>query len=120
MIFFQFLLMLHLANLIEIRFIKITFHNDDDHKFNIFNYTFQNSTFIILIILNLLNMYDFYLSYSLISVIICPFKTWLLLYAIYLRYKCTQLSANHFEQFIDSSKLNQNQPFINEIDPKKN
>ncbi|CAF0957061.1 unnamed protein product [Brachionus calyciflorus] len=102
MIFFQFLLMLHLSHLIEIRFMNLTFQKNDMSNSNLLNLIYQNLNFILLFLLSLLNIYDFYLSYSFISIVVCPFKTWFLVYAFYLRYKCNQLNVNDFSQFIDT------------------
>lgn len=97
MIFFQFLIMLDLSSVIEARFVNLTFHENNPPKCKIFGIFFQNITFLFIILFSLLNLYELFLSYSLISVIICPFKSWLLVYFIYLRIKCQNFSINDFK-----------------------
>lgn len=132
--FYQFLLMLHLSYQIERRFLKLTSQDDiiNSHQTNaydsqsslihtvgslsrlkrflyiksyvIFHKTIENISFLVLIATSLFQIKDLYLAYSIISVILCPLKTWLLVLAIYLRHKCINLTVNDFEKFIDNSK----------------
>ena len=71
-----------------------------------FNYLWKNILFLIFICINLFQIYDLYLSYKLLSILICPIKTWSMLLAIYLRYKVIHLNKNDFNKFIDTNNLN--------------
>lgn len=106
MIFFQFLLMFHLSYQIEKRFVNMNKEESSIKITNCWKLITQNFTFIILVLHCLLNIYDFYRSYSFVSAVLCPFKTWLLLIAFYLRHKCSNLSLSDFNKFIDTSKFN--------------
>ena len=128
MMFFQLLLILSLSYQIETRFIHMTF-SDESKNVNTGTSSMQNIqksigasiklvsylivinlwkdlSFLLLVLNTLLQIYDFYLSYSLLAVIFNPFKTWLLVLAFILRYKCTHLNLNDFEKFVNESKSN--------------
>jgi hypothetical protein len=143
MFFFQFLLMLHLSYQIESRFLNIPFIEDDSNeplfeqssstgnniKSNtnaslckrIFRYITQNFTFIILVLNAMSSILDLYLCYSLVSVISSPVKTWFLIIAFFLRYKCLRLGQSDFNKFIDISSLKTTRSNSNmaEIEPMK-
>ena len=65
----------------------------------------DNLAFALLLFVGLFQMYDLYLSYSVLAIVVCPIKTWMLIMAIYLRYKATHLTTNDFNKFIDTSKF---------------
>ncbi len=138
MLFFQFLLMFHLSYQIESRFLSIPFSDDESNeplvqqstpsttiknqssKFRFaslltltFRYIAQNFTFIILVLNALSSILDLYLCYSLVSVILSPLKTWFLLVAFYLRYKCSRLGLGDFNKFIDTTRLKTTRSSLN-------
>lgn len=106
MIFFQLLILLDLSRIIEDRFTILTFYEDNPPKLNLFKILKQNLTCLIIVCFCLLNLYELYLSYSLISIIFCPFKTWLLIFFIYLRIKCQNFRLNEFNKIIEMPNLN--------------
>jgi len=125
MLFFQLLLILSLSYQIETRFIHMTFADENKNintgtsatkksigaSIKLISYLivinlWKDMPFLILILNTLLQIYDFYLSYSLLAVVFNPLKTWLLISAIILRYKCTNLNLGDFEKFVNESKSN--------------
>lgn len=106
MIFFQFLILLDLSCVIESRFTNITIYEDNPPKLNLFTILKQNFNCLIIVFFCLLNLYELYLSYSLISIILCPYKTWLLIFFIYLRIKCQNLRLNEFNRMIEIPNVN--------------
>ena len=50
------------------------------------NLLWRDSFFILLLISNLIQMYDIYSSYSLITILICPLKTYNLIFVIFIRF----------------------------------
>ena len=66
--------------------------------------------FFLLIILALFQIYDIYASYSIISILICPLKTWNLLFVIYFRlFKLSNLKPNDFNLNIIHNKQDEQQ-----------
>lgn len=66
--------------------------------------------FFLLIILALFQIYDIYASYSIISILICPLKTWNLLFVIYFRlFKLSNLKPNDFNLNLIHNKQNEQQ-----------
>ena len=63
-----------------------------------------NFFFIILVIHSLLCMIELYYTYSLVAVVLCPFKTWNLMFACYLKYKCMSMKSDDFEIFIKNGR----------------
>jgi hypothetical protein len=127
------MLMIHLSYLIEQRFLSLPLNEDEaetdeplvqqqhDNKIHVSKlislpkailFTIvHNFTFIILIVTSLLSIVDFYHCYSLVAVIISPFKTWSLIAAFYLRYECSRLDLADFSKFLDMAHLkNQAKP----------
>jgi hypothetical protein len=122
LIFYQFFLILHLSNLIEQRFMNIQ-NGDKGFSFGFsslpsmrqkFKYVFlyilmgfwNNISFLVVIVTSYMQINDLYLSYEIVAVLICPIKTWLLILAFYLNYKCSHLSVNDFSNIlnVNSSK----------------
>ena len=122
MLFFQILLILHLSQHIETRFLTISFQadsqttssSDDKHDSpilcikNVLAKLWQNFSFVFMVLFCVVQMYDFYLSYSIYALLFCPLKTWMLAISFYLRNKCASLNANDFEKFLHdpASKYN--------------
>jgi hypothetical protein len=66
--------------------------------------------FFLLIILALFQIYDIYASYSIISILICPLKTWNLLFVIYFRlFKLSNLKPNDFNLNLIHNKQDEQQ-----------
>ena len=145
MVIFQGFLMLHLSYQIECRFLAMPLSDDSNEAFILtqqqkkstmnkfelslayvlkfsFSYLCENFFFILLVINCISQIYDLYLCYSLVSIILCPLKTWSLVLAFYLRYKCKSLTVNDFYLCIDTSKLKTCTSNVNfkEIDLKNN
>jgi hypothetical protein len=66
--------------------------------------------FFLLIVLALFQIYDIYASYSVISILICPLKTWNLLFVIYFRlFKLSNLKPNDFNLNLIHNKQDEQQ-----------
>lgn len=113
MIFFQLLLIYHLAYQLEKRFLAISLNqnelvNQQEKQRAIFNpkflilisikFLFENFTFILLVLVSLIQIREYYLAYSIFAALFCPLKTWSLILAFYLRNKCCNMSLNHFNK----------------------
>lgn len=57
----------------------------------------ENFFFVILMVHSLLSMLEYYQSYSIVAVMLCPFKTWNLIAACWFKYKCGRMKALDFE-----------------------
>ncbi len=117
MILFQCMLLLHLSYQLENRLFEVRKNSADNRNrtllannktslndlikslFDLINYLINNMSFIILILNCFSQIWDLYLCYSIISVLICPLKTWSLILALYLRFKCKKLTMNEFRKF---------------------
>ena len=90
LIFFQTLLIFDLSYKIEISYQNYF----TESKLNSFKLSFscllqflwRDSLFFLFTFLAFFQIYDIYASYSLVSILICPLKTWNLLFIVYLRY----------------------------------
>ena len=125
------MLMFHLAYQIEDRFLKLPFKDDsksnNEHeqlsqstnpaiekksKLNIFSllyktllFIIRNFSFIFLVLNCATSLLDLYYTYSMISVILSPYKAWFLVLAFYLRYKCSRLNSSDFYKFVEKSSM---------------
>jgi len=90
LIFFQTLLIFDLSYKIEISyqnyFSETNLNNFKLSLSYLLKLLWRDSLFFLLTILLFFQIYDIYASYSLISILICPLKTWNLFFVIYLRY----------------------------------
>ena len=76
---------------------------------NFIKFLWSNISFIFLTLLALKDMRDLHICYSFISVVICPYKTWSLILAFYLRYKCGNLNEKYFSKFLNTRHQNESQ-----------
>jgi hypothetical protein len=68
-----------------------------------------NISFILLTLVALKEMRDLHICYSFLSVIICPYKTWSLVLAFYLRHKCSNLNEKYFSKYLNTKHQNDSQ-----------
>ena len=141
MIFFQSILIYHLAYIIELKYLSLNTYEDShtsspsrlnqsnsSNNFKqflnslkqcfscklspkvpcktILNFLWKHSLLIFLSVSTFLQIYDLCLCYSLISILICPLKTWNLIIAFFLIFVCNNLNSNNF--FIEVTKSSVN------------
>ena len=111
MVFFQFLLTLDLSARLDKRLYRLHNHQQQQQQqlprsrsiARVLLALRNNLTFVVFLLVNLLSLYDFYKAYSLVAVLVCPFKTWMLAYAVYMRHACTHMPAERMATFVSSS-----------------
>ena len=61
----------------------------------------DNIYLILLSVFCLRFMYELYCFYSIFALLICPFKTWMYVFALYLHFKCSSLTQSDIERYIE-------------------
>ncbi len=52
-----------------------------------------------------MGMFEYYHAYSIIAVMLCPFKTWNLIIACYLKYKCSHMKEADFDFYMKKDRF---------------
>lgn len=119
MLLFQFLLMFHLSYQVEKRFVHLDYTPTPVSKSNVslsqplslairvvrasMLALAQNLSFVVLTAHVAWNLIDLYKFYSIVAILVCPLKLWMPLVGVYLRHKCSRLTAADFERYIETS-----------------
>lgn len=117
MLLFQFLLMFHLSYQVEKRFVHLDYTPTPVKSVSLnqpLNLAIrvvragivafaQNLSFVVLTAHVAWNLIDLYKFYSLVAILVCPLKLWMPLAGVYLRHKCSRLTAADFERYIETS-----------------
>lgn len=70
------------------------------------NLLWRDLFFIVLLVSNLIQMYDIYSSYSLISILICPLKTYNLIFVSFIRFfKLKNLKLKDFNLNVSTRQI---------------